>query len=54
MADNAIEIKDLRKGYSNFSLGPINLEVPRGSMVGYIGENGAGKIYNLRNNFRLD
>lgn len=48
MVDNAIEIKDLTKNYPDFSLGPINLKVPRGSIVGYIGENGAGKSTTLK------
>lgn len=41
---NAIEIKNLIKKYdSNFKLGPIDLEIPSGLIVGLIGENGAGK-----------
>ncbi|MBG9980404.1 ABC transporter ATP-binding protein [Facklamia sp. DSM 111019] len=48
MMINAIEINNLTKNYPNFSLGPINLSVPKGSMVGYIGENGAGKSTTLK------
>lgn len=41
---NAIEIKNLTKKYdSNFELGPINLNIPSGCIIGLIGENGAGK-----------
>lgn len=40
---NAIEIRGLRKHYSGFDLGPINLDVPRGSIFGFVGPNGAGK-----------
>lgn len=41
---NAIEIKDLTKKYdSKFELGPINLDIPSGCIIGLIGENGAGK-----------
>lgn len=41
---NAIEIKNLIKKYdSNFELGPINLNIPSGCIIGLIGENGAGK-----------
>lgn len=41
---NAIEIKDLTKKYDNkFELGPINLNIPSGFIIGLIGENGAGK-----------
>lgn len=42
--NNAIEIKNLRKKYDNkFELGEINLTIPKGIIVGLIGENGAGK-----------
>ncbi len=40
---NAIEIKDLCKEYPGFSLDHINLTLPRGCIMGLIGENGAGK-----------
>ena len=41
--ENAIEIRGLRKQYASFDLGPINLDVPRGSIFGFVGPNGAGK-----------
>ena len=40
---NCIEIKGLVKEYKTFTLGPIDLQVPGGSILGLIGENGAGK-----------
>ena len=40
---NAIEIRGLRKHYPGFDLGPLDLDVPRGSIFGFIGPNGAGK-----------
>ena len=41
---NAIEIKNLTKKYdSKFELGPIDLDIPSGCIIGLIGENGAGK-----------
>lgn len=41
---NAIEIKNLTKQYDKgFKLGPIDLNIPQGIIVGLIGENGAGK-----------
>ncbi len=40
---NAIEINDLKKAYSNFSLEIKDLKLPEGAIIGLIGENGAGK-----------
>ena len=45
---NAIEIKVLTKTYPGFTLGPLDLAVPGGSVVGLIGENGAGKRTTIR------
>lgn len=41
--ENILEIKNLNKKYENFQLKDINLSIPKGSIVGLIGENGAGK-----------
>ena len=43
MNANAIEIRQLKKIYPNFTLGPLDLTVPRGAIYGLIGPNGAGK-----------
>ena len=45
MADyeNAIEISGLTKKYDGFTLDNISFNVPRGSIMGFIGQNGAGK-----------
>ena len=48
MSDFAIEIKNLTKKFENFTLGPINLNIPRGTIVGYIGQNGAGKSTTIK------
>lgn len=40
---NAIEIRGLVKNYPSFTLGPLDLTVPRGAIYGLIGPNGAGK-----------
>ena len=40
---NAIEIRGLVKKYPAFTLGPLDLTVPRGAIYGLIGPNGAGK-----------
>jgi ABC-2 type transport system ATP-binding protein len=43
MNTNAIEIRGLVKTYSSFTLGPVDISVPRGAIYGLIGPNGAGK-----------
>lgn len=48
MTNNAIEIRGLEKTFNQFKLGPIDLDIPRGYMVGYIGENGAGKSTTIK------
>lgn len=40
---NVIEIKDLEKKHDNFNLNNINLDIPKGHIIGLIGQNGAGK-----------
>lgn len=40
---NAIEIKNLTKRYKGFALENLNLTLPKGCIMGLIGENGAGK-----------
>ncbi len=43
----ALEIRDLDKTYPGFALHGVDLTVPAGSIVGLIGENGAGKSTTL-------
>lgn len=38
-----IEVKSLNKKFDDFALKDISIEVPKGKIVGLIGENGAGK-----------
>lgn len=40
---NALMIEGLTKNYKDFTLNNVSFEVPRGAIVGLIGENGAGK-----------
>lgn len=47
MADNVLEIRGLRKSFKSFTLGPIDLTVPRGAVYGFVGPNGAGKTTTL-------
>lgn len=43
MNRNALELNNVSKQYKDFKLDNISFKVPQGSIVGLIGENGAGK-----------
>lgn len=45
---DALEIKNVTKQYAGFCLDSVNLCLPRGCVMGLIGENGAGKTTLLR------
>ncbi len=45
---NAIEVKNLSKIYDQFSLNFINFTLPCGTIMGLIGENGAGKSTTIK------
>lgn len=40
---NALEIRGLTRKYEGFALDSVNLTLPRGCVMGLVGENGAGK-----------
>lgn len=44
----ALELKQVSKVYENFALQNISLTLPRGCIMGLIGENGAGKSTTLK------
>lgn len=44
----AIEVNGLTKHYKDFTLDNISFQVPSGSIVGFIGENGAGKSTTIK------
>ena len=46
--ENAIEINGLTKKYDGFTLDNISFNVPKGSIMGFIGQNGAGKTTTIR------
>lgn len=46
--ENAIEIKGLTKKYDGFTLNNISFDVPKGSIMGFIGQNGSGKTTTIR------
>ena len=41
--ENILEIRSLRKEYTNFTLKDVSFELPYGYIMGLIGPNGAGK-----------
>ena len=45
---NAIEITNLTKKYDGFILDDISLTLPSGAIMGFIGENGAGKSTTIK------
>ena len=45
---NAIDIRGLTKQYRDFTLGPLDLALPMGCVLGLVGENGAGKSTTIR------
>ena len=45
---NALELRGLEKHYKDFTLGPLDLTLPGGTICGLIGENGAGKSTTIR------
>lgn len=40
---NNLIVKDLCKSFTDFTLNHVSFQVPKGRIVGFIGENGAGK-----------
>ncbi len=46
--DNALLIRNISKKYDGFSLKNINITLPKGSIMGFIGENGAGKSTTIK------
>lgn len=51
--ENAIEISGVTKKYSGFTLDNISFNVPKGSIMGFIGQNGAGKTTTIRSILNL-
>lgn len=45
---NALEIKNLNKHLNGFNIKNINLQLPKGYILGYIGQNGAGKTSTIK------
>ena len=45
---DALELHGLEKHYKDFTLGPLDLTLPGGTICGLIGENGAGKSTTIK------
>ena len=46
--ENAIEISGLTKKYDGFTLKDMSFDVPKGSVMGFIGQNGSGKTTTIK------
>ena len=46
--ENILEVKNLCKRYNGFELKNINIQLPKGMIMGLIGENGAGKTSTIK------
>lgn len=49
----ALEVRNLKKTYQNFTLGELSFSVETGQIAGLIGRNGAGKSTTLKSIMRL-
>jgi len=46
--NNILEVKNLSKKYDGFALSDVNITLPKGCIMGFIGENGAGKSTTIK------
>ncbi len=46
--ENILEIKNLCKKYDNFKLKNVSFNLPKGMIMGFIGENGVGKTTTIK------
>ena len=51
--ENILEVKNLCKQYNQFELKNVNLTLPKGMIMGLIGENGAGKTTTIKSILNL-
>ena len=48
MSDNALELWHVSRRLGDFELRDVNLTLPKGCILGLVGENGAGKSTTIR------
>ncbi|MBP0973822.1 MAG: ABC transporter ATP-binding protein, partial [Oscillospiraceae bacterium] len=48
MENNILEIQGLCKTYDDFSLQDVSFSLPRGYIMGFVGQNGSGKTTTIR------
>ena len=48
MTENYLELQNVKKSFSNFTLEDISFTLPKGYIMGLIGSNGAGKTTTIR------
>lgn len=46
--ENILEISDICKAYDGFTLDHVSFALPKGAIMGFIGENGAGKSTTIK------
>ncbi len=46
--ENTLEIKNLNKKYDGFSLKDVSFSLPKGYIMGFVGQNGSGKTTTIR------
>ena len=46
--ENILEIKNLNKSYEDFALKDISFSLPKGYIMGFVGQNGSGKTTTIR------
>ncbi len=46
--ETSLKIENLSKSYTGFTLDNVSFEIPKGTITGLIGENGAGKSTTIK------
>lgn len=46
--EDALRVENLTKDYGEFKLNNISFNLPKGTIMGFIGENGAGKTTTIK------